>query len=298
MGLRRRAAEALRDLPAGWHESVPPALRRALRHRLDRYYAWELGYDHHRTPELEPGEVNGPPDFVGIGVQKAGTSWWNRLITDHPHVSDRRSIHKERHFFARFGADHFGAADVADYQHWFPRVVGTITGEWTPDYFYYPWVPPLLAEAAPDAKLILILRDPVERFRSGLAHQIRNGADHVGSTQAEAIGRSLYADALCRWQRCFPPERILIMQYEACVAQPAAQLQATYTYLGLDPEFEPPDLRALLNRTVEQKVGLPADALARLEELFVTDIAEVARLVPALDLSLWPSAGPLLGTAP
>ena len=61
--------------------------------------------DHHDTPVLAPGETNGPPGFVGIGVQKAGTSWWYRLVVDHPQVSHRPSIHKERHFFARFGTD-------------------------------------------------------------------------------------------------------------------------------------------------------------------------------------------------
>jgi hypothetical protein len=291
MGLRQRAAEALRDLPLGLHESVPPSVRRSLRHRLGRYYAWEIGFDHHRTPALEPGEESGPPGFVGIGVQKAGTSWWYTLVVNHPSVSERPEIHKERHFFARFGAEEFGAVDIADYAAWFPRRSGTITGEWTPDYFYYPWAPPLLAKAAPDAKLLLILRDPIQRFRSGLAHQVRNGAGHVGSTQAEALGRSLYADALRRWQAWFPPDQLLVMQYEACVAAPAEQLAATYEFLGLDAGHRPAHLRSEVNKTVEAKAGLSADVLGRLEEIVAPDIAELARMVPTLDLSLWPSVG-------
>ncbi len=290
MGLRQRAVETMRDLPPGVHEALPPALRRSLRHRLGRYYAWEVGYDHHRTPELEPGEVGGPPGFVGIGVQKAGTSWWHTLILEHPHVSDRRSIHKERHFFARFGAEQFGPADIADYQGWFPRTPGTITGEWTPDYFTYPWVPGLLARAAPEAKLLLILRDPIERFRSGLAHQLRNGADHVGSTQAEALAMSLYADALRRWQAAFPEDQLLVLQYEACVADPGGQLARTYAYLGLDPTFTPATLHTEVNKTEEGKAGLPDDARHRLTEIVGPDIDALAKLLPDLDLSLWPSA--------
>jgi hypothetical protein len=291
MGLRQSAAGALRDLPPGLHEVVPPSVRRSLRHRLDRYYGWEVGFDHHRTPTLEPDEENGPPGFVGIGVQKAGTSWWHKLIVNHPLVSERASIHKERHFFARFGAEEFGAADVADYRSWFPRKVGTMTGEWTPDYFYYPWVPPLLAMAAPEAKLLLILRDPIQRFRSGLSHQIRNGADHVGSTQAEALGRSLYADALRRWRACFPSEQLLVLQYEACVAAPAKELAVTYEFLGLETDYMPANVRAEVNRTVEEKARLSSDVLGRLAEIVQPDISEVAAMVPTLDLSLWPSAG-------
>jgi Sulfotransferase family len=293
MGLRQHALKALHDLPPGVHEAVPPSLRRSLRHHLDRYYAWEYGYDHHRTPQLAPGEENGPPGFVGIGVQKAGTSWWYKLIVRHPHVSDP-PIHKERHFFARFGAEQFGPTDIADYRAWFPRRQGTTAGEWTPDYFFYPWVPSLLAEAAPDTKLLLILRDPVQRFRSGLAHQIRNGEDHVGSAQAEAVGRSLYSDALRRWQQYFPPEQLLVLQYEVCVANPIQQLVSTYEYLGLDPSYRPEDLRDEVNKTVERKAGLPEDALHRLRELFAPDIRALATMVPTLDLSLWPSADGLL----
>jgi len=291
MGLRQRAVEALRDLPPGVHEAVPADLRRALRHRMGRYYAWETGYDHHATPSLLPGEETGPPEFVGIGVQKAGTSWWHNLILAHPHVSDRPSIHKERHFFARFGAESFGPTDVADYHGWFPHQVGTITGEWTPDYFHYPWVPPLLAQAAPDARLLLVLRDPVERFRSGLAHQLRNGADHVGSIQAEALGMSRYSEGLRRWQECFPTDQLLVLQYESCVAHPEAQLAATYEFLGLDPDFRPPTLLDEVNKTKEGKSGLPADVRDRLHQIVAPDIADLAGLAPSLDLSLWPSAG-------
>lgn len=293
MELRQRAAEALRELPPSVHEMVPPAVRRSLRHRLGRYYAWEVGYDHHDTPVLAPGETNGPPGFVGIGVQKAGTSWWYRLVVDHPQVSHRPSIHKERHFFARFGTDEFGPSDIADYQAWFPRAAGTTTGEWTPDYFSYPWVPPLLARAAPEAKLLLLLRDPVQRFRSGLAAQVRSGANHVGTAQAGALNRSLYAPALRRWQDHFPDQQLLVMQYEACVADPVGHLTATYEFLGLDPDHRPHDLRREVNKTVQGSIELPPDALERLEEILAPDIAELATLVPKLDLSLWPSAARL-----
>src|ERR1700694_1007521 len=216
MGVRQAVAEALKDLPRGIHHAVPAGVRRNLRHYLGHYYAWEAGFNHHAAPILEAGEVNGPPDFVGVGVQKAGPSWWYHRVMSHPQASARPSIHKERHFFARFGAQVFGPSDVDDYRKWFPRVAGTVTGEWTPDYFYYAWVPPLLAEAAPEAKLLLILRDPIAPLRSGLAHQVRSGQDHVGSALAEVVGRSLYSEGVRRFLDHFPTERLLVLQYEQC----------------------------------------------------------------------------------
>jgi hypothetical protein len=295
MGIRGQAVGLVSKLPPEIHEAVPAELRTMLRHRLRHYYPFEVDFDHRRTPVLEPGEVTGEPDFVGIGVQKAGTSWWFQLIIQHPDVSHRASIHKERHFFGRFGAEAFEQADVDAYARWFPHRAGTKTGEWTPDYFYQAWVPPLLARAAPQAKFLLILRDPVQRFRSGLASQVRNGATHVGSTQAAALDYSLYAEAYRRWTACMPADQIMVMQYEACVANPAAELKRTYEFLGLDASFVPPDLLREVNKTVEAKAALPEDALSRLESVVGPDIGELAVLLPFLDLTLWPSAARLLG---
>ena len=293
MGLRQRASEAMRSLPPGVHEAVPPAIRRNLRHTFGRYYMWERGFDFHERPALGPGEESGPPGFVGIGVQKAGTTWWCALIEAHPGVSSRPMIHKERHFFGRFGAESFGTGDIEDYHQWFPRRPGTMAGEWTPDYFYEPWVPPLLARAAPDAKLLLLLRDPVQRFRSGIAHTYRNGADHVGRTQSEALGRSLYAGALELWRDSFPEDQLLVLQYEACVDDPAGELARTYEYLGLDPTFVPLRLREEVNKTQEPKVELPSDVVNRLEDLVRPDLARLSQLLPGLDLDRWPSAAGL-----
>ncbi len=285
--MRDTLAEVLENAPSRIRRAVPPDLRQALRHRLGRYYPWETGFDHHNTPKPEPGEVNGPPDFVGIGVQKAGTSWWYSLLTDHPGVSVRPSIHHERHFFDRFGTHTFGPGDIGDYRAWFPRTAGALTGEWTPDYFYYPWVPSLLAQAAPQARLLLILRDPLERFRSGLSQVARDGAAHVGSILAEAVDRSLYAEALRRWLDNFPPEALLVLQYERCTADPAGQLALTYRFLGLVDDHTPSRLDRVEADATEASFPLSADVTQRLLEVFQREFSELARMVPALDLSLW-----------
>jgi hypothetical protein len=129
-------------------------------------------------------------------------------------VSARDDIHKERHYLSHCGPGSFGAAEIARYQGWFPRVPGTITGEWTPDYLGYPWVPPLLARAAPEAKLLVILRDPVERFRSGLSFRLSMGAPDTGATVADAVRQGFYARWLRRYLAYFAPEQLLVLQYE------------------------------------------------------------------------------------
>jgi hypothetical protein len=231
----------------------------------------------------------GPPDFVGIGVQKAGTTWWYELLAAHPGVSARSDIHKERHFLSRFGTVGFGPDDIAAYHGWFPRRPGTLAGEWTPDYLYFPWVAPLLARAAPETRLILMLRDPVERFRSGLAHQLRHRGSPTGATVTEAVNRGFYAAALMRWCEHFDPGRLLVLQYERCAEDPAGELTRSYRFLGLDESFRPDNLHRPVGATAEGKVHLDADAKKRLIDTYAPDVQALVKQLPEIDLSLWPN---------
>jgi hypothetical protein len=277
-----------RSVVSGAARHLPARVRIALLHRLGRYAPWEAGFDF-TPPAPAPGEQEGPPDFVGIGVQKAGTTWWYELLIAHPDVSGRPDIHKERHFLARFGTTAFGPEDIGTYHGWFPRRPGTLAGEWTPDYIYYPWVAPLLAAAAPEARLLLMLRDPVERFRSGLAHQLRHRASPTGATVAEAVTRGFYDAALSRWCGHFAPDRILVLQYERCAEDPAGELARSYRFLGLDDGFRPPHLTRPVSPTTEGRAPLDDDARRRLVDTYVPDVRALLARLPELDISLWPN---------
>jgi len=266
--------------------NLPPNVRTVLLHARGDYAPWEQGFDP-APPTAGPGEVVGPPDFVGIGTQKAGTSWWYELIVEHPDVFDRPDLPKERHHLSRFCTTPFGADDVARYHGWFPRRPGTLTGEWTPEYLVFPWVAPLLAEAAPDAKLLVLVREPVDRFRSGWAFRLSMGAPDTSQTVADAVRQGFTARWLRQYLRYFPREQVLVQQYEQCRADPEGQLAITYAFLGLEP-FRPADLRREVNVGTRAKVALEPAVEARLIDLYRSDVADLADLVPTLDLSLWP----------
>jgi len=265
---------------------LPPGVRRRILHRTGRFAPWEEQFDM-TPPPLAPGEAAGPPDFVGIGVQKAGTTWWHGLVMSHPGVWSRPDIHKERHVLSRYGNAPFGPDDVARYYGWFPRGAGTITGEWTPDYVAYPWVPEILARAAPDARLLVLVRDPIERFRSGLAHLLREGAPRRAATTAEAVERGFYHRALVPWWERFGKDRVLVLQYERCVADPAGNLAATYRFLGLDPGHRPATLQRPVSVTGDAKIALDPEVRRRLADLYADDVSNLAAAVEGLDLRLW-----------
>lgn len=272
-------------------QKLPPSLRLATLHVLGRYAPWEPDFDF-TPPKLRPGEVTGAPDFVGIGAQKAGTTWWYELLAAHPDVSSRPDIHKERHFFDRFATTAFTSAEIARYHGWFPRWPGTLAGEWTPDYFSSPWVAPLLARAAPQAKLLLLLRDPVERFLSGLDHAARSGRAASGSVIVEAIEWGYYDRALTHWLEHFDPAQLLVLQYERCVADPGRALAATFEFLGLSDASVPVVSRP---RSGGSGYALDDDARARLVELYAADVAALCARQPEIDVRLWANFAYLAG---
>ena len=274
--------------------ALPPHVRLAALHGLGRYAPWEERFDF-TPPMLGPGEVAGPPDFVGIGVQKAGTTWWYELILSHPDVSSRHDIHKERHFFDRFGSRAFGTSDISNYQGWFPRRPGTRSGEWTPDYFHCAWVPPLLRLSAPDARLLLLLRDPVDRFFSGLAHQKRAGLRCDGGVIADAFERGMYHRSLTRWQEHFAADQILVLQFEQCVSDTNGELGRTFEFLGLSKYAVVPPESAARPRQAPARRQYDEDVRARLVDLYTPDVVALAAQQPDIDLSLWPSFAHLAG---
>jgi hypothetical protein len=243
-------------------------------------------------PTVPTGWQLGPPHYVGVGAQKAGTSWWNRLIQAHPDVVNAGGQAKELHFFDRSWENPFSDEDARRYGRYFPVPQGAVAGEWTPGYLIDFWTPELIARAAPDARILVLLRDPLDRFSSGLTHQLATSRAALGHRDIQgAFGRSLYAPQLRRVLEAFPAEQVWVGQYEACRADPAGQLALTFQFLGLAPhELDPDVIRGEVNPTTRSKFE-PSPALrVSLLEGYATDLEQVARLRPELDLSLWPSA--------
>ena len=263
-------------------------MRESVRQRIGPFAPWEAGFAHVAPPPA-PGHVVAPPDFVGIGVQKAGTTWWYEMLCSHGAVFRHDELHKERHFFARFATEDFGPRDVDAYHRFFARPPGQLAGEWTPDYVFQPWTAELLERAAPEAKLLVIVRDPVERLRSGIAHRFTAPGSHPGTVLSEAVARGFYAEALTAWTSRFPAGRLLVLQHERCVADPAQELERTWRFLGLEPEPPPPGLARPVSATEGDKAPLAEDARRRLVELYAPDVDRLMAQFPDLELSLWPN---------
>ena len=244
-------------------------------------------------PDIPAGWRTGPPDFVGVGAQRAGTSWWYRFAIDsHPRVARVEDQRKELHFFDRFWRDPVPEDLAERYARLFPRPEGAVTGEWTPRYMHDPWALTLLRNAAPQARILVLLRDPVDRYLSGLTRDLRiarrDGRHLAMAYVNDQIARSAYGEQLRQLFELFDRERVLVLQYERCSAEPGAEMERTCRFLGLEPTDEPPAELTQRRRPPREKPELSAEVRAALVERLAPDVARTAKLCPDLDLRLWP----------
>jgi Sulfotransferase domain len=211
------------------------------------------------------------PDFVVIGAMRCGTSRFYNLLTRHPNV--KRAATKEIHYFDR--SERFDRG-IEWYRGCFPPAKwkdgrGFITGEATPNYMYDPLVPERMARVVPEARLIALLRNPIDRAYSHYQQSVRRGLEtrsfeavveeeqarlleaEVDSSRrptgvgyaSNLLAKGLYVDQLQRWSRFFDEEQILVLKSEDFFKHTEEALKQVQSFLGLPHgEIHPPSRRA------------------------------------------------------
>jgi hypothetical protein len=278
-GTADRLGDLLAALPLRVHGLLPEDQRDDLRHRVGRYRPWEQGAT--AEPPGGPGAPR-PPDFVGVGAQLCGLRWWGRLVATHPEVAPGST--RATHHLGRAATGPFGDAEVAAYHRWFGRTVPErIDGEWTPGYLALPWVPPLLARAAPEARLVVLVRDPVARAAAAWARSAEHRATNLGAELADVVERGRYGRQLRELVAHVPARQVLVLQYERCRDDRDGALAETFRFLGVDDGFRVPA------SPVPSLDGppLPTDAATRLADLYAPDLAELVALAPSVDPGRW-----------
>jgi hypothetical protein len=270
---------------AALRQASPPALKNSLRGVATTARQATAG----RRPD---------PDFLIVGAQKAGTTSLHAYLGAHPEVSP--STVKEVHYFDlsyQRGRSWYRA-------HFKPLRAGQkLAGESSPYYLYHPLVPARVAADLPRAKLIAVLRDPVDRAFSHHNHEVTLGFEQLSFEDALAgeaerlagererliadphlnsfahqhysyLDRGRYAEQLEAWYASIAPERMLVLSAEELFAEPAATLARAQRFLELEPHL-PADLSprngrsysplpAALRSRLAQRFSAPNEALSRL----------------------------------
>ena len=175
-----------------------------------------------------------------IGSQKCGTTALHAYLARHPEISMSRP--KELDFFI----EELNWSRGLDWYRSRFDPEAPVRGESSPNYTAHPvyaGVPERMAELIPDAKLIFMVRDPVDRVRAGYYHQYSNRTESrpireaVLDPASAHIPRSMYHLQLTRFLERYPMERVLLLEQDELRDDRRDALRRVYRFLGVDEEF-------------------------------------------------------------
>lgn len=222
------------------------------------------------TLRSDDPSVGALPDFVIIGGKKCGTTFLYHLLQRYPQVTP--AAKKEVHFFdMRFhkGIDWYRSQFPSLERGEGPRV---ITGEASPYYLYHPHAARRAAEVVPRARLIALLRDPIDRAVSDYHDKARQGREPLTFEEAieaeegrlrgekekmladEAyvgrnyrafsyLSRGIYVDQLREWHKFFDKEQMLVLKSEDMFEDTIGTLKKVSDFLRLpDREIDIPPM--------------------------------------------------------
>jgi hypothetical protein len=225
--------------------TIPSPVRLVLRNAV-----WAYG---NATARLRP-----LPAFLILGAQKAGTTALYAYLREHPGITG--PSWKEVSYFDR----HYARGERW-YRGNMPRAAGSrLVGEASPSYLLHPLAPARAAALLPGARLIAILRDPVERAYSHYQHEVALGREPLSFEDALAAederlrgevermradasyfseawwshtyrARGLYAEQLERWYDVFPREQLLVLFSEELGGETATTYRRVLDFLGAKP---------------------------------------------------------------
>ena len=231
-------------LPAERIPTIPEPVRAVLRNVV-----WSYGW---ATAAIRP-----LPGFLVIGAQKAGTTALYAYLRQHPAITG--PSWKEVSFFDR----HYARGE-AWYRGNFPntfRARGDLVGEASPSYLFHPLAPERVAGLVPQAKLIALVRNPVDRAFSQYQHEVALGREPLPFEDALAAederlrgeeermladsayfsrpwwdytyrARGRYAEQLERWFAAFPREQLLVVPSEDLLTEPERTHARVLEYIG------------------------------------------------------------------
>ena len=257
---RQRFQAVLRDVDALWADCAPAATKPAGGGSSAPRPA--------KAPPLAPASiVDRQPvvDFMIVGVQKGGTTALAEFLGQHPQIGMARP--KEVHLFDAedYAADASPVAIDERYRSHFVHCPDArIRGEATPIYLFLPEVAAQMKRYNPALKLIVLLRDPVQRALSThrmqrargreplpfalalLAERWRLSRDRQPRAQRSALRehayrrRGLYAEQLANLFAVFDRRQVLLLESETLLRQHSAVLRRVFAFLGVDESIAVP----------------------------------------------------------
>lgn len=207
-------------------------------------------------------EDQGYPGVYVLGAPKCGTTSLHEYLGQHPaiFVSKKKELHYFTHRLLSEAAhgpgDEFGlrtvVRDESEYLRWFRGArPDQVSVDVSPSYLYYDQVAPSIHQVRPDAQLIAVVRDPVEKAYSQYLHMRRSQRESLELRDALAaegdrtrggwsdlwryVDSSRYAGHLRAWAEVFGRERLLVLFSEELAREPARTMTLVHNFIGVEP---------------------------------------------------------------
>ena len=216
-----------------------------------------------------------PPHFLIIGAQKAGTTALFSILSQHPQIIAPKI--KEMHFFDAPSSEY---GDFSSYRKLFPLPhdlePNKLTFESSPSYLYHPKSPQRIYECSEKIKIIIILRDPVERAFSAwnMYHRFQHEKDHPHYALADFrsfddavmqeikvldetnwennpiayVKRGIYVEQIKRYYNYFSGDDVLILDYLELLNNPQLALKKVCYFLQIEDKFDFDIIRSNVSR--------------------------------------------------
>ena len=204
-----------------------------------------------------PQNIVKSPSFIIIGSQRCGTTSLYTYLAQHPQILT--PIKKEMDFFSW----HFERGIDWYLAHFPPIPEGEqfLTGEASPSYFDSLEAPERLYSAFPEVKLVVLLRNPVDRaisqfyrladlnwegrsldraINDEIARLAQNPAYIIGEEPGNYLARGRYIEFMKNWLAFFPKAQLLVLKSEDFYAGAAATVRQVLEFLDL-PEYQLPE---------------------------------------------------------
>jgi hypothetical protein len=186
------------------------------------------------------------PNLIVIGAAKCGTTSLHEYLHEHPEISMSRE--KELYFFVE-------EKNLGKGLDWYESQFDSsapVRGESSPGYSAFPLysgVPERMAATIPEAKLIYLVRDPIERIVSHYTHRTVNWPDMAtlgetlepGGLRDWLVTPSHYWLQLERYLNCFPVEQILVVDSDDLRDHRQETLGRIFEFVGVDAGFRSPE---------------------------------------------------------
>ena len=192
-----------------------------------------------------------------LGAKKCATSSLHYYLRFHPQIL--MSQRKELDFFAQ---EFNWSKGVAWYTSQFTGVA-KIYGEASPSYTHHPFlagVPKRMASLVPEAQLIYLVRDPIERVVSDYIHEVSENREDRTFTEAVTdfhnnryLTRSLYYMQLEQYLQYFSRSQILVLANEELYAERQQTLEKVFRFLAVDAAFSSEKFNQLRHRSNDKR---------------------------------------------